>query len=324
MMRVFIHIGTHKTGTTAIQTFASDNADWLRKNGVLYPSFDLIGGQRGRSHLKMIKNISWDAKVSATEDPAALLAKAYEVATADGLDILLSAESLCRLNDANARKVTDMLRTTLAGAEFVVLCGLRPRAEFAESLYHNKYRVYKKEPEDFQDWLKSDQANSSYEAILQRYADLLGAQTRPIPYSKSTRVDFVATFFKTVGVNITESLLSARMRNPSLDTVDCLAKKIVMQGSCDAKLSEVFNRFAFHNPLSSGYGFLDRDQEAAFDAAFAEEDQRMLALYPELESVLGAAVEPSALTPIDAVCQGMAHARAEAFFASRQNKAPKP
>ena len=36
-MDLFLHIGPHKTGTTAIQTAFADNAAALRRRGVLYP-----------------------------------------------------------------------------------------------------------------------------------------------------------------------------------------------------------------------------------------------------------------------------------------------
>lgn len=37
---LYIHAGTHKTGTTAIQKFLSANRDLLAKNGYLYPGTD--------------------------------------------------------------------------------------------------------------------------------------------------------------------------------------------------------------------------------------------------------------------------------------------
>jgi hypothetical protein len=37
MKRVFLHIGTHKTGTTAIQKFCANAEDRLRRDGILYP-----------------------------------------------------------------------------------------------------------------------------------------------------------------------------------------------------------------------------------------------------------------------------------------------
>jgi len=40
MTRLFLHIGFHKTGTTAIQSFLSANRRKLREQGVLYPDLD--------------------------------------------------------------------------------------------------------------------------------------------------------------------------------------------------------------------------------------------------------------------------------------------
>ena len=40
MIKLFLHIGFHKTGTTAIQNFLSANRQTLRKRGVLYPDLD--------------------------------------------------------------------------------------------------------------------------------------------------------------------------------------------------------------------------------------------------------------------------------------------
>lgn len=323
MMRVFLHIGSHKTGTTAIQEFASENSDWLNDNGLLYPSFDLIGGSRERSHLGMVSRITRSDALPDTENPALLMAKAPDVAKARGLDILLSAESLFRLDDAAAKKVTGMLLANFAGAQFVVVCSLRARAEFAESLYRNHYRAYSKEPEAFQEWLLRSWPNFQYKAILARYAESLQAQLQLLPYSKTTRDAFVASFFKSLGVNITKSSQPPREKNPSLDVVDCLAKKKIMSGACDAQLSKAFNNFALKNRLSSGYGFLDCNQEEAFTRHYAEENLGLVAIAPELKTVLGAGVTPMLLAPIDDTCHDLVNARVEAFLASRTARKPK-
>lgn len=40
--KLFIHIGTHKTGTTSIQSFLSDNRDLIQKNGILTPKMSIF------------------------------------------------------------------------------------------------------------------------------------------------------------------------------------------------------------------------------------------------------------------------------------------
>lgn len=315
MMRVFLHIGSHKTGTTAIQEFASENTDWLQANGVLYPSFDLIGGTRERSHLGMVNRISRSDSLPLTESPALLLSKACMIAQTEGLDLLISAESLFRLDLATAQKVVQTLRTALGSAHFVVLCALRARAEFAESLYRNHFRAYSKVPEAFHEWLERSRGNFEYESIVKRYSGPLQAEVILMPYSKATRDDFVANFFKVVGIDIKESDQPPREKNPSLDVVDCLAKKRVMNDTCDAQLSKAFNNFALKDRLSSDYGFMDRDQEAAFTQSYADENQRLIALTPALETVLGMEVAPMSLSPIDETCLKMVDARIETFQA---------
>jgi hypothetical protein len=36
-MKLVLHAGTHKTGTTSIQKVLSDNRTWLRDRGLIYP-----------------------------------------------------------------------------------------------------------------------------------------------------------------------------------------------------------------------------------------------------------------------------------------------
>ena len=54
MKTIFIHIGTPKTGTTAIQNFLNDNRTTLKKYGLIYPVFK-VKYQRERS----VRNGHW-------------------------------------------------------------------------------------------------------------------------------------------------------------------------------------------------------------------------------------------------------------------------
>ena len=44
--KIFVHIGTPKTGTTALQTFFANHTDLLAKNNIVYP----IAGRRRNQH----------------------------------------------------------------------------------------------------------------------------------------------------------------------------------------------------------------------------------------------------------------------------------
>lgn len=47
MAKLFIHAGTHKTGTTSIQRFLRDNRTNLEKHHIIYPIFDHEAGHHG-------------------------------------------------------------------------------------------------------------------------------------------------------------------------------------------------------------------------------------------------------------------------------------
>ena len=48
-MRLILHAGTHKTGTTSIQKVLADNRDWLRERGLIYPDGGSVFGGRSRT-----------------------------------------------------------------------------------------------------------------------------------------------------------------------------------------------------------------------------------------------------------------------------------
>lgn len=49
-MRVIIHAGTHKTGTTSIQKILFDNRDWLAERGIIYPWGGVYDGIKTPHH----------------------------------------------------------------------------------------------------------------------------------------------------------------------------------------------------------------------------------------------------------------------------------
>lgn len=313
-MKVFLHIGSHKTGTTAIQSVASRNPALLRQQGLLYPSYDLIGGTREQSHLRTVDRLLRGPEADSPNQPARLLAQARQVAEDAGLNILLSAESLFRLPAARVEDLGRTLRDAFAGAAFVVVCSLRPRAEFAESIYRNGYRVYKTVPAPFAQWLGTSRGLFDYEAILDRHAAALQAERLVLPYSRESRAGFVHTFFRALNVSLPDDAIPAN-KNPSLGPVECLAKRIVMAGGCDPDLSRRFNKFAARHPVpdAAGYGFLDRHAEQGLLSRFLDSDARMISAYPELASVLGPSVPLLDADPLDDRADSLAQAMASRF-----------
>lgn len=317
-MSVFLHIGSHKTGTTAIQDFATVHRDMLQANGLIYPSFDLIGGRRERSHLGLVNYLLQGKPAPEGADPVGLLRTARDLAESQGKDLLFSAESLFRLSAEDARKVCASFRGAFGDTPFTIVCSLRPQAEFAESLYRNSYRSYTKEPEDFTAWLEASQHKFQYARIVSAYLELLDATPLLLPYSREVREGFIASFFSRLGVLVNTDETAPSERNPSLDTVDCLAKKAVLGAGQDARMSRAFNNFAFKNRMQTNYAFLGRRAEEAFISSLEWDNAALLEIEPALESVLGEDTSRLGKDDIDEKCLELSRQRAAEFWETRK------
>lgn len=316
-MTLFLHIGSHKTGTTAIQDFASMNAGWLAGRGLLYPSYELIGGKRERSHLGAVDALVRGGVAGA--EARRMLEAGAAAAGQGGQDILLSAESLFRLNDEARARVCEALTEIFGGMVIRVTCALRPQTEFAESLYRNGYRAFAKVPPPFDLWLGQSAARFDYAETVTAYLGALGATPLLLPYSGATRKDFVARFFSALGVTeLSDAGGGVRQKNPSLDAIECLAKLRVMDVQpLDPLLSKAFNNFAFKSPIETAYGFLDRTREEALLAGLEVGNLRLIEMEPALRSVLGADLPVLGRAPLDGEADALAHERVEAFKRAR-------
>lgn len=146
-MRIVLHIGAEKTGTTVIQAFCADNADALADRGVLYPE-----GYGYRKHTALTAAVSGadDLLLRAGADPGAdpdrlaedVSARLKEaVARGRPEHLLLSSEHLSsRLADA---KPISRLHAMLAeiSEEVRVVLYLRRQDQLLLSLYSTSVKA---------------------------------------------------------------------------------------------------------------------------------------------------------------------------------------
>lgn len=131
-MRIYVHIGTHKTGTTSIQTFLRKQSDALRDSGLYVPRTGMLEGFPGHH------NIGWDLRADPRFDPRLgtfddLL---RELDRASAPAAILSSEDLEYLVDQPAllaRFERDLVR---AGHEPQYIAYVRRPDAYARSLYH--------------------------------------------------------------------------------------------------------------------------------------------------------------------------------------------
>lgn len=140
-LRVIVHAGTHKTGTTSIQTALARNRDWLFEHGYLYPKLRDYTGDHNKLAHRLARgeqpNINLASKLNATEGNTLVLsAEEFWAVTSRHEDW----EEFCR-PDYWQRRIEHLKRLRNALRDFgdtVILLCFRRQDEFAASLYATK------------------------------------------------------------------------------------------------------------------------------------------------------------------------------------------
>jgi hypothetical protein len=130
----FVHIGTHKTGSTALQHFLFSNASVLAAQGIYVPvSGRLADSPAGCGH----HCLAWDLLGADAADPiSGTLERLIAEIQARGLPVVcLSSEELEHLHLFPNR--LQRLRAGLAGIGYrtILVVYLRPQADYLEALY---------------------------------------------------------------------------------------------------------------------------------------------------------------------------------------------
>ena len=195
---VFVHIGTHKTGTTSLQELLAKNARAFARYGLLIPKAGRIEANSGHH------NIAWELGADPRFDPAfgTLESLLREMACAVTRTACISSEDfeLLHADDGALTRLRDGI--TAAGYTPKIVLYVRPQADYLESAYAE---VVKARDVDFDDFFESIVSTGSFGPLLFAYdrlahafaavfgcANLIVRQYRSALPSSALLTDFVA------------------------------------------------------------------------------------------------------------------------------------
>ena len=151
-MTIFLHIGTHKTGTTAIQRHLGRNADFYASQGLWYPreSELLPGGREAPTHLNIARSLDSSSKPKPYSDAQLqVMAQALVSKARHHEHTIVSAEAFWRIGFGRIdqeedreqmwqRKAENVQRIRAlfgSDADVQVVCVIRERAAYLQSSY---------------------------------------------------------------------------------------------------------------------------------------------------------------------------------------------
>lgn len=190
MANIFLHIGTHKTGTTSLQQLFHDNRTLLNRVGYLYPktgyflrghhllAWDILSQASLSSQAAEWLEASWSSASDRSfylkstgqriQKSNLWLDLEQEIQDFKGNNVILSSEDFCICNPTQVA----LLRGKLSSHKIKVFVNLREPHSFALSLY--KESVKKGYSQSVETFLKTHQDRFDHMSILMPWVNVFG------------------------------------------------------------------------------------------------------------------------------------------------------
>jgi len=209
-LRILLHIGVHKTGSTALQGFFAANRLRLLEHGILYPQAARWPEDSVRyAHHRLPWSLLRPDRVA---DPWPALRR--ELAHSAAEVAILSAE---RFEGLRRDDQLTKLGSLLADHEVTVIVYLRRQDEYLHGDYCTRI-VHNGEDLDFEAYKARKTPNLDYRKLLERWERRFGREAlvvRPYERSQLADADIVADFAAGAGIELPEGLRGTARVNRS-------------------------------------------------------------------------------------------------------------
>ncbi len=300
-MTLFLHIGSHKTGTTAVQRFADSHRAVLRERGLWYPSYEEIGlpGHYGHHHFAHAVADAARGRFSLAD--AERFAEMVRRGRRKGEKVLISAEPIYRhvLKGpadywAQRQAYVARLKAILGLDDVTVLAVLRRQDGFARSLYQEKIKS-RKYSARFRQFLVEQRYEFEYHRQLSIFKTVFGTVDLLI-YEDLQQAGLIDAFFAHLGIDVSDLARSpAENRSLPLELVEY--KRLFNATSAGkgrlAHVAELLDKRAAKGGLQDDVDWISRSDMEAFCASFAAENEmlrrdfasdRPTPIFPSLET----------------------------------------
>jgi SAM-dependent methyltransferase len=204
-VKILLHIGWHKTGSTAIQQFLHANrAAILERTGTLYPRAGIhtVAHHLAAWSLHEPLDNPWAREIGFNGTPEQVFGEIFEEARQAGARaIILSSEVFCSISRYRISRLAEML----AGHEVRVVAYLRRQDEYVESAYKQAVRGHMRLAKPFGHFadLQLERGRLDYEAHFgewERQFPGVAVTLRPYDRERFPERNIVLDFMRLAGI----------------------------------------------------------------------------------------------------------------------------
>lgn len=224
-MRLLLHIGTHRTGTTTIQRFASKHRTALKERRLWYPGYEIVGANDHYAHLDLAHGVAGLSDRRLDFDGARRFFDAVRQHAGEDDTVLISSEPFYRHTYPETAESSPeywqarerYVRRTLEVAgdlDIEIVLVLRRQDAFAQSMY-NEHIKATRYGGTFEQFIEEKRALFEYHSQIRTWQRHF-SQLRVLVFEDLVATgDLVAAFFDAFGIS-TDGLEPVALKNASL------------------------------------------------------------------------------------------------------------
>ncbi len=219
-MKIFIHIGWHKTGTTAIQSFLKkNNKKLLEENKLYYPSEGLVDCAHHNIAWALQEKDNFIRDGLSSTSVKSLIQQAIENGKKHGCqNLIFSSEEFCTFSEKEIGKLKEILNYD--NHKIIIVAYVRRQDLLIESAYKMEVKWWGSRMTDgFQQYVKNKTPFIKYDVVLDTWAYAFGLENikvRVYATDYKPQNDIRLDFCGVVGINSGNLLFDNNRINTSL------------------------------------------------------------------------------------------------------------
>jgi len=295
-MKLILHIGTEKTGTTAFQIWMHENTQVLRAQGVWYAQAFDVPNNRALSVISRKAEEREDGfayyGIQTESDHAAFRTRTLaaferdlEAARAAGAHTYLISSEHCH-SRLRFQEMVDRAAEVLAPHfdEIEIVCFLRPQIDTALSLASTGSRVGMHVDDSFFNRVKPGNPYYNYPALLERWANAFGQQSvTPVAFKREKRP--VEYFKRRLNLDPDAEYVPDRRINSTVDyRVVAMMNALVRENTTNKprELHPMYRTFFIEELPCDEPLALGRDAATEIQGRFGAQNRRLARLWPQI------------------------------------------